>query len=383
MHIAFLLPEYPHEKLPKAAGIGTSTKNLLKALIDKGLKITVFTYFQDKQEVFQDGKITIHKIKLRKYPVLTWKLNEGIINKYINNIIKKEQIDVLEVVDWTGISANMNFPIPHVMRLHGSDTYFCHLDARKIKKANYSREYKAYTKADKIIGVSEFVAKKTNMLFRQQKDFTVVHNGIFTNDFKPLENNRVQPYHLLYFGTIIRKKGVLELAKTFSIAVEKNPQIKLTLLGSDAIDIFEGKSTITLFTNLLSEKAKKQVKFVSQVPYDKVKNFLAEAAVIVLPSFAEALPMTWIEAMASGKALITSNIGWAKEVMIHNKTGYTVNPKNHDEFAHYIIELLENKDKREQFGTYAREIAIEKFDILGAILQKNIKAYEAVLSNNK
>ena len=205
MHIGFLLPEYPHEKLPKVAGIGTSTKNLLKALVDNGIKITVFTYFQDIQEVFQDGRITIHKIKLRKYPVLTWKLNERIIEKYINNIIKKDQIDVLEVVDWTGISANMNFTIPQVMRLHGSDTFFCHLEHREIRQANYNREQKAFQKADKIIAVSQFVAEKTNMLFASTKQITVIPNGIYINDFQP-DTTKIKEGVILYFGTLFVKK---------------------------------------------------------------------------------------------------------------------------------------------------------------------------------
>ncbi len=380
MHIGLLLPEYPHEKLPKAAGIGTSAKNMLTAMIAKGIKVTIFTYFQDKQEVFQDGVITIHKIKLRKYPAFTWKLNEGIINRYINKIITKDNIDVLEVVDWTGISANMNFPIPHVMRLHGSDTYFCHLDGRKVKKANYNREFKAYKKADKIIGVSQFVADTSNKLFKMQKEVSVIHNGIFTDEFKPFQTSKMKENSLLYFGTIIRKKGVLELAKAFNSVVEKNAEVTLTLLGKDATDIFEKVSTIKLFNQLLSEKAKKQVKHIPQVPYSEVKEYLAAATVIVLPSFAEALPMTWIEAMAAAKPLITSNIGWANEIMIHEETGYTVAPKNHEVFASYMLELLENSAKRTIFSKKAREIALHRFDIQ-KIAAQNFAAYNSLIKS--
>ena len=381
MHIGFLLPEYPHEKLPKAAGIGTSTKNMLKALIEKGIRVTVFTYFQDKQEVFKDGDITIHKIKLRKYPVLTWRLNEGIIEKYTNKIIKQEQIDVLEVVDWTGISANMKFPIPHTMRLHGSDTYFCHLDKRKVKKANFNREQKAFQKADKIIAVSEFVAQESNKLFATNKDIAIIHNGIFIDDFKPFSKAKMKQNQLLYFGTVIRKKGVLELATAFNMVVEKKPEATLLLLGKDATDIVDKVSTMKLFTQLLSEKAKKQITYIPQVPYAKVKDFLAEATAIVLPSFAEALPMTWIEAMASGKSLVTSDIGWAKEIMIHEKTGFTVHPTEHNLFASYMLELLENEEKRTTFGKNAREIALDRFDIT-KIAQQNIEIYKSLISKN-
>ncbi|MEM6685439.1 MAG: glycosyltransferase family 4 protein, partial [Bacteroidota bacterium] len=207
-----------------------------------------------------------------------------------------------------------------------------------------------------------------------------VHNGIFINYFLPLPISKVKENNILYFGTIIRKKGVLELAAAFNKVIESNPEANLTLLGKDVVDIFDNVSTLQLFYEILSEKAKKQVTHVQQVPHEEVKTYLEAAAVIVLPSFAEALPMTWIEAMASAKPLITSDVGWAKEVMIHDQTGYTVFPKNHELFADYMIELLQNKDKREKFGANAREIALEKFDIMGSILEKNIKAYEAVVS---
>lgn len=380
MHIGFLLPEYPHEKLPRAAGIGTSTKNMILAMIKKGIRVTIFTCFQNAQEVFQDGAVTIHKIKLRRLPPFTWKLNAKIINKYINKVIKKDNIDVIEVVDWIGISADLNFSIPQIMRLHGSDTFFCHLDGRPVKKVNFNREYKAFTKANKIIGVSKFVAEKSNTLFETNRNIEIIPNGIFTDDFKPFSKTKMKSNNLLYFGTIIRKKGVLELAQAFNIVVEKNSEATLTLLGKDATDIYEKVSTMKLFMQQLSEKAKKQINHVPQVPYDKVKDFLAEATVIVLPSFAEALPMTWIEAMASGKSLVTSDIGWANEIMIHEKTGYMVPPTNHELFAKYMLELLQNETQRTTFGEYARKIALDRFDIT-KIADQNIATYQTLIKN--
>ncbi|WP_420573585.1 glycosyltransferase family 4 protein [Kordia sp.] len=378
MHIAFLLPEYPHEKLPKSAGIGTSTKNLLKALVDKGLQITVFTYFQDKQEVFQDGNITIHKIKLRKYPVLTWKLNEGIINKYINKIIKKDKIDVLEVVDWTGISANMNFQIPQIMRLHGSDTFFCHLEEREIKQANFNREQKAYQKADKIIAVSQFVAEKTNLLFASNKEVTVIPNGIYINDFQPDITKQKEGF-ILYFGTLIRKKGILELASIFNELIQKNQNCQLVLVGNDAIDAKEQRSTWEIFQEVLSAEAIKKVNYLGTVDYDRMKTLISEASICVFPSLAESFGMVTIEAMAMQKPFVNTDYPWAKEIVEDGETGFLVNPKSHTEFADKINWLLTDAELASSMAKKARQEAIKRFDIT-KIADQNIKVYKSLVA---
>ncbi|PTX61492.1 glycosyltransferase involved in cell wall biosynthesis [Kordia periserrulae] len=377
MHIAFLLPEYPHEKLPKSAGIGTSTKNLLKALVDKGLKITVFTYFQDKQEVFQDGKITVHKIKLRKYPALTWKLNEGIINKYINKTIKKEQIDVLEVVDWTGISANMNFPIPQVMRLHGSDTFFCHLEGRNIKQANYNREQKAFQKADTIIAVSQFVAEKTSSLFKTDKEITVIPNGIYIVDFQP-DISKQKEGIVLYFGTLIRKKGILELAHIFNELIQKNSHCQLILVGNDAKDATTQRATWELFQEILFAEAKEKVTYLGVVDYNRMKELINEANVCVFPSLAESFGMVTIEAMAMQKPIVNTNYPWATEIVDDGETGFLVDPKSHKEFAEKINLLLTDVELASEMAKKAREVALERFDIAN-IANQNIQVYQSLI----
>lgn len=378
MHIGFLLPEYPHEKLPKAAGIGTSTKNLLKALVDAGIQITVFTYFQNIQEVFQEGEITIHKIKLRKYPVLTWRLNEGIIETYIKKIIKKDQIDVLEVVDWTGISANMKFNIPQVMRLHGTDTFFCHLEGREIKKANFNREKRAFQKADNIIAVSQFVAEKTNMLFSENKHITVIPNGIYLEDFQP-DIAKKKEGVILYFGTLIRKKGILELAHIFNEILKYNDNCTLVLVGNDAIDAIEQRSTWELFQEKLSVKASKRVNYLGTVNYERMKVLINEANVCVFPSLAESFGMVTIEAMAMEKPFVTTDYPWAKEIVVDGETGFLVNPKSHKKFAEKINLVLIDEEFASKMAKKARKEAVKRFNIT-KIAQQNIEVYQSLIA---
>lgn len=376
MHVAFLTPEYPHSKIKHCAGLGTSIKNLAHALTKKNVKITVFVYSQNENEIFEDAYVKIHKIAHKKYKFLGWYLYRKYIQNYVNAIIENEEIQILEAADWTGITALMNVKCKLLIRLHGSDGYFCYLENRKQKFKNYLFEKLALSGADKIVSVSQFTASKTKNIFGLKRTISVIYNGVNTDVFSTKDLD-FEPNTLLYFGTIIRKKGVLELAHIFNALIEKNPSVKLTLLGKEVVDVFEKKSTLDLFFSILSAEARKQVVHIDKVEYKKVKDYIQKANVVVLPSFAEAFPMTWLEAMAMRKALVTSNIGWANELMIQGETGFTVNPKDHVVYANKIQELLSNKELTKRNGENARK-RIENEFLLENIVNQNIKMYSTL-----
>src|SRR5680860_1874385 len=128
MHLAFLTPEYPHPKTNPAAGIGTSIKNMVTALAEKGAKVSLFIHSQTTDEIFTEGGIKFHLIKQRKYKFLGWYLHRKFLENYLNKAIVQDKIDAIEAPDWTGITAFMELNCPLVIRMNGSDTYFCHLE---------------------------------------------------------------------------------------------------------------------------------------------------------------------------------------------------------------------------------------------------------------
>jgi len=251
MHIAFLTPEYPHPRIQRAAGIGTSIKNLAVALSRKHIKVTVFVYSQSEDVVLEDQGVTLHLIKHKNYRFGGWFLYRKHINRYINKVVKQTNIEAIEAPDWTGITSFMKFQIPVVIRLHGSDTYFCHLEGRSQKKKNYYFEKKALTNANHILSVSVFTAEKTASLFGIKKTITTIHNGVDVTMFTP-DHSKIVPKSILYFGTIIRKKGVLALAEAFNKVIQEEPEAQLTFIGKDVTDAKTGNSTIKLIQSICS-----------------------------------------------------------------------------------------------------------------------------------
>jgi L-malate glycosyltransferase len=382
MKVAFLTPEYPHPKIDNAAGIGTSIKNLAIAMADKGHQITIFVYGQRNGEIINEDKnISIHLIPSRKYIVATWFFYRNHIQNYVNKVISQEEIEILEAPDWTGITAFMNFKIPLVIRFHGSDTYFCHLEKRKQKLKNYCFEKIALLNADGFIAPTSFAGELSAKLFRiSKKNIKTIHYGLQLEQFLNPKPEQFDKELVLYIGTIIRKKGVFELPEIFKIVQHKFPNSKLILIGNDSSDIATNQpSTWELLKNNLEKNDLKNVSYLGKIPYEQVQEYIKKAHVCVFPTYAETLGMVTIESMALQKPVINSDFGWAKELIENENSGFLVYPNDHKEFAQRIIDLFEDQNLCKEIGGNARKVVEEKFDI-NLISDQNIHFYQSVIS---
>lgn len=384
MKIAFLTSEYPHPKANFAAGIGTSIMNLSTELVNQGHQVSVILYGQNNDETFLDNGIEFYKIKNIKFKGLSRYLTQKKIQGLINNLVSNGKVEIIEAADWTGITSNIKLNCPIVVKLHGTDTYFCHLDNRPVKFINKLREKRALKRADARLSVSYFVADVTKKIFSLSNNFEVIPNGInlekFSSDNSGL--NKEQNY-ILYFGTLIRKKGLLELPSIFNEVYKVNKEIKLILVGRDASDILtKNISTWEIMKSQFDKEALKNVEYIGSVSYQEINEYIQNAMVCVFPSFAEALPVSWIEAMALRKAIVASNIGWAKEVIDDDLNGFLVNPKDHKMFAKKILKLLNDSKKREDFGERARK-KVERTFSIDIVARQNVDYYRKVLELKK
>lgn len=207
MHIAFLTPEYPHSNVKHVMGIGTSIRNLVLALVKKGIAVSVFVYGQNKEAVFFEDEVKIHLIKNKKYSFLGWFFHRKHIQKYCNTVIKKENILLIEAPDWTGITAFINFRVPLVIRFHGSDAYFCYLENRKQKLKNFWFEKLAINQAKAFIAPTSFAGEVSKKLFKiKTKEIKTIHHGLELQNFENAIPEMYEKNLILYIGTLIRKK---------------------------------------------------------------------------------------------------------------------------------------------------------------------------------
>jgi len=381
MHIGFLTPEYPHDKINHSGGLGSSLQNLAISLQAKGVNISVFVYGQKTNTEFDENGIHFYCIKQKTYKIGGFYLYRKHINKKLNYWIQNTNIDLLEVPDWTGITAFMKFSIPVIMRFHGSDTYFCHIEKRPQKIKNRIFEQQAVNHALTFIAPTTFAGNVSKVLFHiKNKTVKTIHYGVDLAKFNNEDPQNFDSFSILYLGTLIRKKGVLELPDIFEKVQQQYPKATLLLIGSDSADIKTGStSTWALIQQRIEEKNLSGVQYLGKMPYSEVKKYIKKTHVCVFPSYAETLGMVTIESMALQKAVVNTNIGWAKELITHQEDGLLAYPADHNAFSEAIKQIFESEDFRKQIQQSARKKVENIFDIQQKAVE-NIEYYEEILA---
>jgi glycosyltransferase involved in cell wall biosynthesis len=151
-------------------------------------------------------------------------------------------------------------------------------------------------------------------------------------------------------------------------------------VGRDANDIISGNaSTWAMMQALFSPKALANVTYLGGVSYEEIIKHIEQASLCVFPTFAEALPVSWLEAMALQKPIVASNIGWATEIIDDGVDGFLVNPKDHTTYANKIVALLEDPELQIQFGTAARKKVEHKFS-MEIVAKQSLAFYEKMIA---
>lgn len=377
--VAFLTPEFPHPKTPGlCGGIGTSIQNLGSALVRLGIKVSVLVYGQESDGFFHQDGIDFYPIKndtSRRWP--RYKTQKK-IEKLLNGLILEGKVNLVEAPDWTGITSFIQPKCPVIVKVHGSDTYFAHLCGKPLEWHKRFAEKRALRKAGGLIAVSQYAADVTYDLIRPKKQFRVIPNGIDIGKFYPQPQSELDNT-ILYFGTLVRKKGTLELPAIFNAVHQKKPNAKLLLVGLDSNDPDTGNRSVwQMIRPLFNAQALENVTYAGNVDYAEISRHISLASLCVFPSYAEALPVSWMEAMSMGKAIVASDIGWASEMITDGQDGFLVHPADHQRYADKIIELFENPGLRVSFGENAREKAAKRFgfDVVAA---QHVEFYNSVL----
>lgn len=359
MHIAYLTNEYPPHS---SGGIGTSIQNLARELVRLGNWVTVLGVGPEKE--WNDAGVQVRFLSQTYVPKMGWLLNRLYVAQEINRMVSDENLVIVETPDWTGLSAGMKINCPLVIRCHGSDTYFGSLLGYRSRWSTYLAEVMALRQADQIVAVSRYAAEITRNVFHLNGNIGVIPNGINLEYFRPATSTEEDSSLILYFGSLARKKGVLDLVDIFSQVVARNSSARLLLVGRDSGDRQTGKtSTWDLLKKQASPQALERIEYVGSKPSNEIVNFIHKAAVCVFPSYAEALPLAWMEAMACEKTIVASSIGWASEIVEDGVNGILIHPSEHTAYANALINLLDNPEKRKTMGQKARERVEQLFSI--------------------
>jgi len=191
---------------------------------------------------------------------------------------------------------------------------------------------------------------------------TVVVNGSGVNvqdfDVMPLPKNeegQVKASFLL-IARLLGDKGVREYAESARIIKAKYPEAEFHLVGW----IDDNPSAIAQ-AELDEWVADGRLKYWGKL--SDVRPAIAESSVYVLPSYREGTPRTVLEAMAIGRAIITTDAPGCRETVSHGVNGYLVGVKSVNDLVHSMQYFIEDPKLIELMGQRSREIALNKYDV--------------------
>ena len=357
MHVGFLTLEYP--PLP-SGGIGTSLRTLGRTLVAQGHRVSVVGWGPRLDT--EDEGVRVRFLGDSALPRMGWLLNRLAVRSELVRLVEKEGMDLVATHDWCGPSAGLSLPCPVAIHLHGSATYFAHLLGEELRPSIHLAESVALRRASGLASVSRFTAETTRRLFGLEKPIEVIPNGVDVERFRPGRADEVEPGVVLYFGTLVRKKGVLDLGPVFSEVVRRHPEARLRLVGRDAPDRqTHCPSTWELLRASLSPAARARTEYLGAKPYLEVHQQVRRAAVCVFPSYAEALPLAWLEAMACGRPVAAYDVGWAPELIRTGSDGLLVPLGKTSSLAEALVSVLSDPDLGRSLGEAARARAESEF----------------------
>jgi glycosyltransferase involved in cell wall biosynthesis len=216
---------------------------------------------------------------------------------------------------------------------------------------------------DKIIVVSEDVRKMAIEKGRLPEDrIVLVRNGIDVESYRDtggeeelreelgLNGKRV----VLAVGRLFEQKGHIYLIKAARILKEEFPDLVVVIVG-------EGPLKASLASEIRESKLEDNV--ILSGPRRDIQELLAMSEMFVMPSLYEGLPIALLEAMASGKPIVATDVDGIRGVIEKGISGLLVPPQEESQLAKAISILLTDKQLATSLATSSRERAEREFDI--------------------
>ncbi len=183
-----------------------------------------------------------------------------------------------------------------------------------------------------------------------------IHNGVDHREFPEAGPEPAAPT-LVWVGRIDPLKDLETLIRAAAIVRDRVPGFRLRLYGGVPVGNEEYAERCQALLDRL--ELGDSVRFEGRIPV--IRDAYAAASVVVLSSTSEGFPYTVIEAMMSGRATVSTDVGGVAEAV--GEAGLIVPPRDPVALAEACIGLLQDPTRRNVLGQAARERALKYFTL--------------------
>jgi glycosyltransferase involved in cell wall biosynthesis len=158
---------------------------------------------------------------------------------------------------------------------------------------------------------------------------------------------------LLFLGELGRRKGIYDLLSAVPRIAEEVPNVVLVAGGTGELD--------DVMRHAAEVGAAQYVQLPGWVTGDTKARLLAEAAVYILPSYNEGLPVSILEAMAAGLPVVSTPVGGIPDAIRDGEEGFLILPGRIEDLVQRTVVLLKDSALRAEMGRKAQRRLIEEF----------------------
>ena len=357
---------------PTFGGSGIVATELGKALAEKGHEIHFITYSKPVRMDWFTKNMYYHEVSVSDYPLFEYTPYELLLSSKLVDVAINQKLDILHVhyaiphasaaFSAQQILKTRNIDLPFITTLHGTDITLLGKD----KSFQPVIEF-AINQSDAVTAVSESLKEDTYQFFDIKKNIEVIPNFIdpslylFAEDIELraqfAEKDEVIITHISNFRKVKRVDDVIRIFKD----VQQQLSAKLLMVG-DGPEIHQVK-------NLARELGiSDKVFFLGKSK--RIEQITSISDVFLLPSETESFGLVALEAMASGVAVVSSNVGGLAEVNKDGVTGFLNDVGDIEGMIASVLNILKDKDTLARFKTNALEHS-QKFE-----LNKIVPVYE-------
>ena len=164
------------------------------------------------------------------------------------------------------------------------------------------------------------------------------------------------PTTFLMVARVARDKGVVEFAEAARWLKARHPEVRCVLVGP-----FD--TNLTALPREMMDRWVQEGILDYRGPTQEVRPYLAQAHVFVLPSYAEGTPRSVLEAMASGRAVVTTRAAGCKETVVEGRTGFLVPVRDAQALGHAMERFVADPSLAARMGAAGRAYAAARYDV--------------------
>jgi glycosyltransferase involved in cell wall biosynthesis len=188
----------------------------------------------------------------------------------------------------------------------------------------------------------------------------LVDNGVDVEGLQPAPAPDHAPPRILYAGLLSPRKGVVDLIRASRLLLDRGVDHELWIAGGTPDEGPAAEEEVRLASSLA-------VRWLGPQPHEAMRELYRVTDVFCLPSWWEAMPLSVLEAMASGRPVVATEVGDVPRAVLPGETGILVPPRDPAALAAALEELLHDPPKRAAYGAAGRELVATSFSEDGMV----------------